>query len=89
MPAFETLLSEKTIKLGLGRARFLAPYKDFSCEPGDQQLARRNSLMPLLFSGVTTLQIRRKVMDFIWYLFMEQRTRRKEREEKSGLTLFN
>ena len=35
--------------------------------------------------GVTILQIGRKVLDLIRYPFMEQKTRRKEKEEKSGL----
>ena len=34
-PTFETLPSEKTIKMGLGRARILTSYQDFSCERGD------------------------------------------------------
>ena len=38
--------------------------------------------MPVLFSGETTLQIGRKVLDFIRYLLMEQKTRRKEKEGK-------
>ena len=49
----------------------------------------KKCLMTVLFSGVTTLQIRGKVLDFIRYLFMEQKNVRAEKEEKRGLTLFN
>ena len=38
--------------------------------------------MPVLFSGETTLQIGRKVLDFIRYLLIEQKTLRKEKEGK-------
>ena len=64
----------------------MTSFQDSSCESGDQQLSQRKCLMPVLFSGETTLQIGRKVLDFIRYLLMEQKTRRKEKEEKSGLT---
>ena len=40
----------------------------------------------VLFSGETTLRIGRKVLDFIRYLLMEQKTRRKEKEGKKWLT---
>ena len=48
----------------------------------------KKCLMTVLFSGVTTLQIGGKVLDFIRYLFMEQKNGRAEKEEKRGLTLF-
>ena len=40
--------------------------------------------MPVLLSGVTTVQIGRKILDFIRYLFMEQTTRRKKSKKKVG-----
>ena len=79
-PSFETLPSEKSIKLDLGRVRLEKSLQDFSCERGDQQVAQRKCLMLLLFSGATTLQIGRKVLDSIQYLFMERKTAEKKRK---------
>ena len=34
-PQFETLPSGKSLKLGLGRLRFMTPFQDFSCKRAD------------------------------------------------------
>lgn len=82
-PLFETLPSEKTIKLGLGRVRLVTSFQEFFCGRCDQQLAQRKCLMTVLFSGVTTLQIGGKVLDFIRYIFMEQKNGRKKKNKKN------
>jgi len=79
-PPFGTLSSEKSVKLDLRRVRFVTSFQDFSCERGDQQVGQRKCLMFVLFSGAITLQIGRMVLDSIQYLFIEQKTRRKEKK---------
>ena len=56
----------------------MTSFQDSSFKRCDQKLAQRKCLMPVLFSGVKTVQMGRKVLDFIRYLFMEKTTRRKK-----------
>ena len=78
---FKTWPSSKTIVGVLDLAQFVSSFPDTS------GTALLRKCLSVLFSDAETFQTQKKVLRYIQYILMVKMTHRKEKDERSGLTL--